>query len=281
MARKKNTTQATTPAIKVHKVVMIRTELIRVQKGNSNKQSRHVHEELKKSILENGFDETLIVRPGEDGMYDCVSGSHRYLAGASLGMPEMPCVIRDDWDSVKAEIESVRRNYIRGKIDKEAFTKQVNNLASAEGIAIDDIMRQMGFEDPDAFAEYYQQEKKREKEIAKQVASSASAVKMVDDVGRIVSELFAEYGDTVPFSFIIFPAGGKNHMYVACTQTLKNTLEAIAQQCAANNLDINVALAGLLTIGIGHSNFISADMDAEMVMESGGDPEPADLEILT
>lgn len=280
MSKKKNTTQAKTPEIKVHSVVMLPTQSIKVQKGNSNKQSRHVFEELKKSILENGFDESIIVRSVPEGGYECVSGSHRYMAGAALGMPEIPCVIRDDWDSVKAEIESVRRNYIRGKIDKEAFTGQVNKLASSEGLAIDDIMRQMGFEDPDAFSEYYTKEKKQEKEIAKKVAESASAVKMIDDLGAVLSKMFAEYGDTVPNSFIIFPQGGKNHMYVAVTQTLKNTIEAIAQQCVANNLDINVALAGLLTIGLGHSNFISANMDREMVEVSGGSKDDADLEII-
>lgn len=281
MSKKKNTTQAQTPTIKVHPTVLIATQLIKVQKGNSNKQSRHTFEELKKSILENGFDESIIVKPSADGGYECVSGSHRYLAGASLGMPEFPCVVRDDWDNVKSEIESVRRNFGRGKIDKEAFTKQVNNLASSEGISIDDIMRQMGFEDPDSFSDYYIKEKKQEREIAKKVSESASAVKMIDDLGVVLSKIFADHGDTVPNSFIIFPQGGRNHMYVAVTQSLKNTMEAIAQQCVSNNLDINVALAGLLTIGIGHSNFLSANMDAEMVTVSGSiDTSDADLEII-
>jgi len=274
------------PEIEVFQAEMLSTQSLSEHPNNANKQNRHMRKELKESILENGFDETLLVCPrtdGEDG-YWIVSGNHRYRAGKSLGMSVFPCVIREDWDSVEQQIQLVRRNYVRGKLDSTAFSVAVDKLAAEASIGLDVIQERMGFEDPDMFAEYYKQEKSREAKIAEAVTAGgagggASSVKMIDDLGLVLSTIFERFGDTAPYSYIIFPAGGKTHMYVQVTPALKRIMEAVAQGCVQQGLDMNIALGGLLAIGMDSSNFKTGTPDNDRIVDRGSEVGDADLEL--
>lgn len=260
--------------VKVHLAEMIPKELLTEHPRNSNKQSRHMFKELRESIREQGFDETITVVPRDDGNdgYWIVAGNHRFRAGGAEGMDEFPCVVRSDWDDVQQQIELVRRNYVRGDINKDAFTLAVNALAAEQEMAVDEIREAMGFEDSDVFLDYYKEENERREREAQEVASerqtSAPAIKMIDDLGLVLSTIFEEHGDTVPYSFIIFPAGGKDHLFVAATPALVKNLSKVAEYCIANHLDINVVLGGLLTIGMSESNMIESG-DTEDVIEKG------------
>jgi len=252
---------------------LIEKDLLQEHPRNSNKQSRHVFKELRESIREQGFDETLTVVPRDDGNdgFWIVSGNHRFRAGSAEGMDEFPCVVRDDWDGVQQQIELVRRNYVRGEINRDAFTLAVNALAAEQDLDVDEIREAMGFEDTEVFLELYKEEEERA-EAARQAAaehrSATPSVNMVDDLGAVLSVIFEEHGDTVPYSFMIFPAGGRNHMFVAATPAVQRSMTKVAEYCIANHLDINVVLGGLLTIGLAQSKMIDDD-STEDVIEKG------------
>jgi len=269
-------TKKTTVA--VHMPEMLHKDLLSEYPGNSNRQTKHMLKELRESIRENGFDETLIVVPREDGNdgYWIVAGNHRFRAGVAEGMDEFPGVVRKDWDSVKQQIEIVRRNYVRGAIDKDAFTIAVNTLSAEQELTVAEIREAMGFQDTEAFLDYYKEENERQEKAMAAAAehrSSAPAINMIDDLGLVLSTIFEEHGDTVPYSFLIFPAGGRNHMFCAATPALVRSLTSVAEYCIANHLDINVVLGGLLTIGIDTSGMIGS----KEVIEAGSvdlDKEP-------
>lgn len=266
--------------------VMMDIDLLSEHESNTQRQSPHVHKELRKSIRENGFDEQLLVTPKEDGSgYWIVSGNHRFRAGVAEGMTEFPVVIRNDWSAVQAIIESVRRNYVRGAIDKEAFTIAVNGLSEDASIPVATIMEQMGFENTEAFSALYQEVQEQEEravESAKEAASSdVGIVKLMDDIGYVVSNIVAKHGHTVPYSFIVFPLGNKNHMYVACNPSLKKSMSAIAQMALSNNLDINVVLAGILAIGLDETNFLNNEGKDEIMLRVDEDEDgDSDLELV-
>lgn len=262
-------------APKIHTAELIHKEQLSEHPRNSNKQDKHMFKELRKSIREQGFDETLLVVPRDDGEegYWIVAGNHRYRAGKAEGMKEFPCVVRDDWDDTAQQIELVRRNYVRGDIDKDMFTMSVNALAADQGVSIHDIQEAMGFQDDEKFLEYYKQENERMEKQARDMAAAASstsapAIKMIDDLGLVLSKIFEEHGDTVPYSFIVFPAGGRDHLFVAATPALVKNLTTVAEYCIANHLDINVLLGGLLTMGLDQSNLLGGG-DKDKVVEAG------------
>jgi hypothetical protein len=266
----------TKPQVKVHEITMINKDLLSEHKMNSNRQSRHMHTELRESIRKNGFDEALIVVPKPDGEkgYEIISGNHRFRAGKAEGMREFPAVIRDDWDEVTAQIQLVRRNYVRGAIDRDAFTIAVNTLAAEEAIEVEAIQAAMGFEDTDVFLEYYKEENERieqaQKAAAQHKVSKNPQIQMIDDLGLILSAIFEQFGGTVPYSFLVFPAGGKNHMFVAATPALVNNLSKVAEYCVGNHLDINVVLGGLIIIGMDQSKmFGDQEVDVDSLVDKG------------
>lgn len=274
--------------IKVFVAELIDSSLLTQHPNNSNKQNRHTHKELKESIRDNGFDENLLICPRDDGEpgYYIISGNHRYKAGKSLGMKEFPCVVRNDWVEVEQQIQLFRRNYVRGKTDKDAFTEAVNKLATEHAIGLDIIQERMGFEDADKFAEYYQEEKDRDSKVAAAITAGgagggASKVKMIDDLGLVLSTIFERFGDTAPSSFIIFPAGGKNHMYIQCTPALKRILETVAQGCVQQQLDMNIALGGLLSIGMDNSSFKGPKPSQnDRIVDAGSEVGDSDLKTM-
>lgn len=269
----------------VHSSELIHKTQLSEHPRNSNRQDKHVFKELRKSIREQGFDETLLVVPRDDGEegYWIVAGNHRYRAGKAEGMDEFPCVVRDDWDETSQQIELVRRNYVRGAIDKDMFTMSVNALASEQGVSISDIQEAMGFRDDERFLEYYKQETEQMEREARQMAettsASAPAIRMIDDLGLVLSKIFEEHGNTVPYSFIIFPAGQKNHLFVAATPALVKNLTTVAEYCVLHSMDINVILGGLLTIGLDQVK-LTGERDTEGLEEAGregleDDPYPS------
>lgn len=260
--------------VKVHTVEMIPRDLLSEHPRNSNRQDKHMFNELRKSIREQGFDETLLVVPRNDGDigYWVISGNHRFRAGKAEGMESFPCVNRPDWDEVAQQVEIVRRNYVRGKIDEDMFTMSVNALAEEHNVLLSDIQEAMGFQSDEKFLELYKVETEKMEEAAREMAqeiqTSSSAIKMIDDLGLVLSKIFEEHGDTVPYSFLIFPAGQKNHMFVAATPALVKNLATIAEHALVKHLDINILLGGLLTIGMEHSNMIEGS-NTEEIVEKG------------
>jgi len=263
-----------TDEIKVHEVQLLPSAELFELEHNSQKQSKHEFEELRNSIRDNGFDETLLVRP-VDGKYEVVSGNHRYRAGVAEGMLKFPCVVQEDWDDTKAMVESVRRNYVRGKIDKDVFTAQVNQIVEEDNLDLDTIREQLGFEDEETFADFYLDRVVEEDEAVKAAAEAVStpAVKLLDDLGTVLSNILAEYGHTVPNSFIIFPAGKKHHIYIAANSSLKSAIEAIAEKSVEQDLDINVSLGGILQIGLAQTDFLTNDDNTSTVEHGTRDYE--------
>lgn len=278
MAKKKKVIESAAP--KIHPVQLIEDELLFEHPNNTNKQSKHVHEELIESIRDHGFDEPIIVVPRTDGAgYYIVSGNHRHMAGKSAGMTQFPAIVRDDWNEVEARIQLVRRNYVRGSIDRALFTEEINRLTQEHQLALDVVMERMGFEDAEAFSQFYKEEKKRERAAGAAHAAQiqVSQVKMIDDLGVIISTMLEKYGKTVPMSYLIFPLGGRNHIYVQVTPAVKKVFDAISTKCVSDGLDVNTVLGGLLQIGLHHAQFFKVDSPKDEVIAQGsveGDDNP-------
>lgn len=261
---------------KIHAAELLPLAMLYQHPRNPQKQDKHTFNELRESIRKNGFDESLIVVPRTDDElgYWIISGNHRAMAAKAEGLVEVPCVVRNDWDAVQAEVEVIRRNYVRGEMDRGAFTELVNYLAEEHDIEMSLIMEMMGFQDMEDFAALYASATQAETDTIKEVTQKSQEVAMIDNLSMILSSIFEKYGSTVPNSFLVFPMSGKKHMYVEITPALKNTLEVIATQCVKEGTNINITLGGLLSIGIKNSNFlesVSEEVIAEGSVEGNAD----------
>ena len=278
--------------IKIWDSTLIHKDKLVKDPKNTNKQSRATFKALQENIKENGFDEPLIVVPNEDGeTFTIFSGNHRFPAGLALGMVEFPCIVRDDWDQAKAYMQSVRRNYARGSVDKNAFSALADTLSMEYELSQEEVMEGMGFgDDEESFAALYERMQEAEESASNTTPkpkntniTAAAKVKLMDDLGLILSHIFENYGESVPFSFVIFPAGDKQHMFVQSTNALKKVLQQIGAACVEKQIDINTALAGILTIGVNQTEFLKAKPDVTarikaVVEEATDDPEDTNFE---
>ncbi|MDB5716222.1 MAG: hypothetical protein JWO15_3619 [Sphingomonadales bacterium] len=260
-------------APQVHATVIITADKLQRDPTNTQKQDRKTFNALRTNIREQGFDENLLVRSNGDGTYTIFSGNHRFEAGKAEGMTEFPCVIRDDWSVMDAHMQSVRRNYARGKIDKEKFSELVNEIEREHQVSMEEIYGSMGFSNVDDFAALYVKEQEEAVKIERTSNEAAPKVKLMDDLGIVLSHIFETYGDTVPFNFIIFPAGGKKHVFVQSSNALKKVLTEVMAACVEKGYDINTALAGLLQIGSAHTNFLKKDDKNKVVLEAAEELE--------
>lgn len=262
--------------IEVHEITKLEVALLKEDTRNTQKQSRKVFNDLKENIRTHGFDEPLLVTRNEDGeTFTIRSGNHRYRAGKSLGMLEFPTIIHE-WSELEAALQNVRRNVSRGAQDANAFTSLVDHLKLDFDVDIESIQEGMAFADDEDFARLYQLEDELGLDPSTNTGEgsrgdtpdSAHKTKMLDDLGIVLSHIFDEFGGSVPCSFIVFPASGKHHMFVQATSGLKKVLAPIAERCLAENIDLNVAITGLLQIGISQTSFLLPKGDPSKVVKA-------------
>ena len=214
---------------------------------NPNVQDDKVFDALVENIMEVGMDEPLLVRQLDDDTYQLVNGEHRYEACRVLGFDEVPIIVARDFDDDMAKFQTVRRSVLKGRLDPVKFTKLFNEMADKYGEEATKQMMQ--FVDDAAFDQLYIDIKKDlpkdiQEELDKKRAQSE--VKTVDDLSRILNELFSKYGDTLNQNFMVFTYGGKTHLWVVMSDKLKKEVETTVDTLKSSGLDINMFFEKLL-----------------------------------
>lgn len=95
--------------------------------------------ELAQSIKEKGFIQPIVVREAEAGGYEVVAGERRYQAAKSLGLKEIPTIIKElnDKDAfVLAIVENLQRQDLNPIEEAQAFKRLIEEFEfSLEDIA--------------------------------------------------------------------------------------------------------------------------------------------------
>lgn len=227
-------------------VVYLPVERIRKNEWNPNVQKDNVFNALVENIREIGFVEPIMVKPEEDETYLLISGEHRWEAAKVLGFVEIPAYVMDEFDEDLVKFQTVRMNVLRGKLDPVRFTKLFDNMAEKYGQELTKQM--MGMVDEQAFEELYIDVKRNlPDEIAEKLDDARDEIKTVDDLSRILNELFSKYGDTLHQNFMILTYGGMTHLWVQMSKKLKDKLiSQIVEELKASSLDISVFFELLL-----------------------------------
>lgn len=239
--------------------VMIKVDQLHEFPGNPNEQDPVTFNNLVEEIERDGWDEPVIVvprdkiEPGKPG-YTVVSGNHRLKAAQVLDYAEIPCVVKSDWDDEQSKIKVIRRNNIRGENNPAKFAKLIDSFENK--YTPDQLADMMGFKDLADFEKLYDKEQEDQDNKAKEgVADAKEEINLIDGLSLILNRLFAEYGDTVPFSFLFFLYGSKIHLVVQTNTKLRKLLEMITTRCVKDGLDVNLVLTGLLGLGVKATNF--------------------------
>ena len=136
---------------KIAESILVPVDKIVENEWNANAQEEIIFNELVQTIKEEGFDESLQVtkldktdKEYADGKeYRIIGGEHRFKTAKLLGYKELPVVIKNYTTEKEQKIKTVRRNQLRGELDRKKFTKLFNSL-NTSGIN-NDLARSMGF----------------------------------------------------------------------------------------------------------------------------------------
>ncbi len=79
-------------------------------------------------------------------------------------------------------------------------------------------------------------------ERAKKFKEDAKEAKTVDDLTRILQQLFANYGDTVQHSFMVFSHGNQEHIYINMDRATNAGMKTVMRYCKEYSHDINTVL---------------------------------------
>lgn len=99
--------------------------------------------ELTQSIKQKGFIQPIVARKINDGNYEVVAGERRFLAAKSLGLKEIPTIVKDvnDKDAfVLALIENLQRKELNPLEEAGAFKRLVNEF----GVSLEEVAQLVG-----------------------------------------------------------------------------------------------------------------------------------------
>ncbi len=233
---------------KNHEVRQIALTDLEPDKENPNEQSDKEFNMLCEDIEANGFVEYPQVWWNEEiQKYDIIGGHHRFMAAKVLGFDDIPCIVLpEEFSKDRQQIQMVKWNMIKGRLNPEKFTLMYNDLATKYDKEA--LKYMMAFTDEDKFNQVYKIAKQSlPPEIAERLADTKEEIKTIDGLSDVLNNLFTAYGEDLKFNFINFSHGGQMHTMIRMNGKLKKQLEDMKEECREKDVDINDLFNELLT----------------------------------
>ncbi len=216
---------------------------------NANEQDEITFDGLVSDVADTGFIDSLTVVPIENGLYRIIGGEHRWMAAKAAGEDKVPCLVLmgEKWqDTDLQKFVTVRMNIRKGKLNPNKFIKLYDEMAEKYGQQ--ELQKLFGFTNKHALNKVIKDATKSAKkvlpkELHGELEERAKDAKTVEDIGRIVQEMFAKSGDTVAQSYMIFTYGKQEHIYVSMSTEMRKVMDKVLMFCDASKTDINEFMA--------------------------------------
>lgn len=220
---------------------------------NPNVMDQDDFNRLVKEIDEVGFIAPVQVIPIEGGRYRIIGGEHRVAAAVDLHLKTIPAMVLEGprWQDVELQqLVTVRLNALTGKVNPEKMAVLYRDMAKKYGE--DALQNLFAYTDTHAWDKLVSGIKQGlsktalPKEKQKEFSDRAKEAKTLQDLERILNDLWSSYGDTVNLSFMIFTYGKREHFYVAMDKKTREAVKHIGAHCKGLAKDINTVLGPAL-----------------------------------
>lgn len=215
---------------------------------NPNKMSSRQFDLLVQNMQDNGITENIVVRETDEGKFRIVSGHHRFDAAVYIGYEKVPtAVITDpDFDQEEEDMLLVKMNMIKGKLDAQAFFSLYNKYAAKYGDAA--LQDAFGFSDEAEWKRLINQTAKAlpDKETQKKFKEAAKEIKTIDGLTELLNMMFTQYGDTLPYSYMVIDYGGQKSFWLRASQKTYKHAETLGHLCIEKDVTLDDVMAGVL-----------------------------------
>ena len=277
---------------KQHTVVQLPIDQISDNWWNPNSETAEKFNALFDSMVDYGFLENIQVVPICDELLAAfdqedkerlkvlmeqgakwlvLQGSHRFQAAQIAGkemFPEIPAVVLEPKDVDQLKALSVRMNIIRGELDPEKFVKLWQEYAE-KGYSEQMRMDMLGVTSKKELQTLIKEMRKGlDPELQREFDAHKDEIRTIEDLGRVLNELFTRFGDELNYGYMTFTWGGKTHTWVRLTKMTAQLLAQVKESCRQEKIDINGPLETAFKLILGH------DMPWPKAEAAQGSPSP-------
>jgi Glu-tRNA(Gln) amidotransferase subunit E-like FAD-binding protein len=161
-------------------------------------------------------------------------------AARSAGLKEIPIVVKTDWDEDKAKVETVRRNVLRGEMDKAKFTDLVNDVVANTNSPVEDIIRKMALTEEE-FRNWYIARADIQSKLLEDVKMPKEKA-LYEDVTYIVQKIMEENKDNIDKGYVYFMFKGALVCCVEMDREDKNRLYELLTNSQERGKNLNKLL---------------------------------------
>ncbi len=221
----------TKPPHSVLEVFDVPIEDLIPDEDNPNAMDEATFDMLVEEIDKNGFDEPIQIRPHplEKGKWQISSGHHRTKAASVLNMRTVPAIIKE-YDDREQKVSLVKRNVLRGEMDKQRLVKLYQEVSRGRDPAT--VQRELGFSNPKKIEPFIEAASKNmTPKQKKQLADAKEDIKTMDDLSSVLNRIFKESGSEVDEGYVCFSFGGKEHHYVKIDKATNDKIKKLKKAC--------------------------------------------------
>lgn len=218
---------------------------------NPNELTADEFEMLIENIEGVDFIVPLLVVPIEGGKFRIIDGEHRFDVLKLREAVVAPCVVADPGriPELEQKFQTVRMNVIRGKPNKAKLSKLVEDIIAEADMEAEDVAYRMGFGDYDEFLVLVESVRESLPDEAKADFDKAKGeIKTVEDLNLLINRLFAKYGETLPYNFMIIDFGGKKHLWVRMSAAEHKRIVGKARSAMAKGVTFDSVVAHVLSL---------------------------------
>lgn len=203
---------------------------------NPNQMDDQTFNNLSSDVTAEGMDQPIVVRMNSEGKMEIVDGEHRWRAVRASGAPKVWVSLKE-MDENEAKIATVRRNALRGTLDRLKFTNLVHSM-STDKTSVKEIQQRMGIADRE-FARSFlgQTEQKASASATLSLAEKNVAVStLIANLSQMIRDIVMNNGDTIGQGFIGFGYKGYQHLLISMDAPLQKAAQEFISTCKDDGL---------------------------------------------
>jgi ParB family transcriptional regulator, chromosome partitioning protein len=264
--------------VKIEKTVLLPVDKLDFNDWNPNEMGDKEFSTLVMEIKNEGFDDPVKAVETANGRYRVVDGENRVRAARTLGMKQVPCVVKS-WDEVTQMMKTVLRNNLHGMVNDQKLSSLCVRIARQQEVTVDNLARAMLVRDrqliEDALAslktpppgaddgeEFEGKEgdtrlpsERRQQQVVDEAAEEVEEEEQKAKTAKAASKFLAEIetkGGQVKKDLVMFTSDGQKHCAIEASPRLVKALGQMRDVLVDLDMDASDFLADAIERHLTH-----------------------------